>query len=587
MELFNQMRKKKKWRDRINIAWEIEKIANNSREDLVEPIIMILTKEKESRIRSKLVDILTKIGTDSAVEGIKQRLNDKDDFIAGKVISHLKQIKTDAAFQAIKEILSTTTKQMLLEDGLGELYDRIYGTSSYKFESDKEENLNLYIEVLKKYQEKRKIYYVSRLGDFSKKFYFEKCLVALNDISKSHPNPDFRKEAAETINKMSQRIKIGSSEYDLDKDGRLFMTNRLNEGDLAKANWGNYASKIKELTIYASNITSFSGIEVLTELTTLAIRSRTIISGKSERQKTILEDISALSHCPNLIKIDLSKSNISNLDGLADNPNLREINLSENEIEKIEGLTNLPNLRSLNLSKNKITEISGLDDLTSLEHLDLSDNNIDQISGLENLKLLNSINLNGNMKIPSSLKFLDAQKLVAKCAGVSLGPEVSLSLSKPTIHPLKHVLLEKNVEDRCLYCKNHVAPDQNQQAKCEKKLRKIISSANRKIPTKEVIRIQKKAPSSYLTPGKDGSYITIRDPGQYEKIEKLIGNLNGRAFSALAGTVCESCSEQFLESAKKIFKRINTKGSKEQIEYSISNVEKSHKSLIREWIRKI
>jgi len=585
MELFEQMRKKKKWRDRINIAWEIEKIVNKGREDLVEPIIMILTKEKESRIRSKLVDILTKIGTDSAVEGIKQRLNDKDDFIAGHVIEHLSKIKTDVSFQAIKEILVTTKNQDLLRDGLSALYDRIYGYHSSGFESEREVNLDLYIDALKKFQDKSKIHYLYRLGDFSKKFYFEKCLAALKHISQNHPNPDFRKEAADTIGKMSQRIQMGGSEYDINKNGRVTITS-LGEGLLSKANWANHATKVKELEIFGSRIKSLSGIEPLTELTKLFIRLRERVGTSYERKKTALEDISALSHCPNLIKVDLSMSNISNLDGLADHPNLREIDLSDNEIETLKGLTNLPNLISLNLAKNKLTEISGLDDLTSLEHLDLSYNKVSQISGLQNLDHLLTINLVGNPDL-GQYRLEDAQKLVAKCAGVSFGPDVSLSLSKPTIHPFKHVLLENNVEDRCLYCKNHVAPVQNQQAKCEKKLRKIISSANRKIPTKEVIRIQRKAPSSRLIVGKDGNYITVRDPGIYDKIEKLIGNLNGRAFSALAGTICESCSEQFLESAKKIFKRINTKGSKEQIEYSISNVEKSHKSLIKEWIRKI
>ena len=109
MELFEKMKKTKKKLDRHNIAYEIEKIASNGREDLVQPIVNALSKEKQSNIKFRLVNALEKIGTDSAVEALKQMVNDKTE--ADNINSHLKNIRTPASSKAIREILLTTKNE--------------------------------------------------------------------------------------------------------------------------------------------------------------------------------------------------------------------------------------------------------------------------------------------------------------------------------------------------------------------------------------------------------------------------------------------------------------------------------------------
>lgn len=594
MDLFEEMKKKKKTSDRNYIARQILKFASGA-DVLVEPTVQALKKEKSNTVKYTLLKILSKIGTDSAIEGLKQMAYDNE-YIAKTAVSYIGNFKTASSSQALREIVLTTKNEECIRRALPLLFGRII---SLGFESEGEKNLDAILEVVKKFKYESLKSYISSLGNLSRKGYNEKIMAVLKDISNNHRNSDFRREAAETIEKASipapilNIIQIGNKECEIDKNGRLEIKT-LREGVLPKVDWGNYASKVEVLNVQNSLVKSLSGIEALIELKKISIGIRILGGREIIRQKSKLEDISALSHCPKLITLELSMNNISNLDGIANHPNLRFIDLSDNEIEKIEGLTNVPKVLSLNLSKNKIKEISGLDGLTNLNHLDLSYNKITQIKGLQNLKHLITINLEGNLYLPKA-NVNDAQKLVAQCAGVSLGPEEPKDFSKPHIRPLKHILLEENVEDHCLYCKNPVPSDGNQQVKCENKLKKIVFSANSKIPKSKTEYSTVEAPQSRQvigykrTPNPYDSFrtYTVRTGGKTEKTKRKVSNLNGKLFSSLAGTVCEACSEKFLESVDKILKRIAVKGSAEAIYKSISNVEENYNSLIINWMSKI
>jgi len=587
MDLFEEMKKEKKSDERNYIARKILKIAAGA-DDLVEPTVQAIKKEKNDTVKYSLLNILSKIGTDSAIDGIIKMTKDKSDYIVKASLAFLNDFKTPAISQALREIILTTKNETHLRDAL-------YGFYYYIVGSEAEANLDLIIDVMKNNNFKFLLNYISRLGELSKKMYSEKILTALEDISQKHKNPEFRLKATETIDKISTEIliKIGNNECEIEKNGRLVVPS-LMDGDLSKVDWGEHASKVKELRIQYSYLKSLSGIGVLSELKTLGLEMSLMEGGQMVHQKTILEDISALSNCPNLLNVDFPMGKISNLDGLANHPNLGIINLSGNEIEKIEGLTNLPKLFSLNLSNNKIKQISGLDDLPSLNHLDLSYNEFTQIKGLQNLKRLITINLGNNSYLPKK-NVTDAQKLVAKCAGVSLGPEEPKDLSKPNIHPLKHILLEENVEDKCLYCKNPVPSGGNQQVKCEKELQKIVFLSNSKIPNSiteynDVVAPQSRMVTGYKsTPNSYESFTTktVSMRGTSKKTKRKIGNLNGKVFLSLAGTVCKACSENFLESVDKILKKITRKGSADAIDKSISYVEDRYYSNIKYWMKKI
>ena len=590
MDLFEEMNKKKKPYDRNYIARQILKFATGA-DVLVEPTVQALKKEKNNSVKNTLLEILSKIGTDSAIEGLKQMAYDNE-YIAKTAVSYIGNFKTAASSQALREIVLTTKYESCLKRALPILYGRTLSPG------EGEKNLDVIIKAIKKFKFETLKRYISSLGNLSRKGYNEKIMAVLKDISNNHRNSNFRREAAKTIENASiplpilNLVQIGNKEYEIDKDGKLNIST-LHEGVLSKVDWGNHASKVEVLNVQNSRLKSLSGIEALTELRKISIGIRILGGREIIREKSKLEDISALSYCPNLITLELSMNNISNLDGIANHPELRYINLSDNEIEIIEGLSNVPKVLSLNLSKNKIKEISGLDGLTRLNDLDLSDNKLTQITGLQNLKHLLTINLEGNFL--SKAKEKDAQKLVALCAGISFGPEEPRDYTKPNIHPLRHILVLENVEDRCLYCKNDIQPSQDQQASCEKKLQQLIFSVNSKIPKsrtekKTVGRGESRQVIGYKStanPYSSFTTSTVRTGPKVEKTKRKVGNLNGKLFSSLAGTVCEACSEKFLESVDKILKKVTVKGSAEAIYKSISNMEDSYNSLIKNWMSKI
>lgn len=87
---------------------------------------------------------------------------------------------------------------------------------------------------------------------------------------------------------------------------------------------------------------------------------------------------------------------ITSLSGIENLTNLTSLELQGYSIKNISQLQNLVKLESLNLSHNTITDITPLSKLVNLEYLDLSYNNIINIAPLKNLTRLNYLYLKVN-----------------------------------------------------------------------------------------------------------------------------------------------------------------------------------------------
>lgn len=104
-----------------------------------------------------------------------------------------------------------------------------------------------------------------------------------------------------------------------------------------------------------------------------------------------VHDISLLSVCTKLKKLDLSDNSISDISALVDIPELAELDLSNNRISDISPLMSVSKLTYLNLAGNRIKSVAALQDLTSLTELNLSSNELGGIAAvgrLTNLKTL-------------------------------------------------------------------------------------------------------------------------------------------------------------------------------------------------------
>lgn len=576
MDLFEQMRKARKWRDRLHIAEKILDTTYRGAEHLVEPTIQALQKEKSYIVADRTRDILVKIGTDSAVEGIKQTAYGKAGIINDFVVLELEKVKTPAAYQAIKEILFTHNNKIIRNKAI----DAIYRSKDWLGE---EFAVDTFIKALKieiDLELGKKL--LKTLHWSSVRICTEKITDALIDMSKNHENQEIREEAEEISKKIIGRIQIGARRFEID-GGRMHISG-IREGDLPNADWGDKASTVKGLRISSNKIKSLNGVEALTELTRLRATA------------TSLEDLRAIAYLPNLEELELYNNRIYNLEGLANHSNLKLLSLRGNKIEKIHGLTNLPKLTSLDLSGNKITEISGLNDLVNLENLDLGDNQITKVKGLQNLKYLSKINLKGN-PIPTNIRTEEDQILAARCVGVPLdtniGKRYELNPLKPNIRPFVRAILQKNVEDRCFYCKNSVPSGQNHQADCEEKLRNIIFSKNSKIPV-YIKETRQTTPSPTSRTGYEINQgrlkpITIYSwspRGKTEGVRKYTANFDGKVLSSLAGTLCMDCAAEFLKSVKKVFREVKTRGSANSIILSVNMAVGRHESLIDRWVEK-
>ena len=132
------------------------------------------------------------------------------------------------------------------------------------------------------------------------------------------------------------------------------------------------------------SITSLTGLEKATNLTSLTLANNTISS------------ISPLSRLTNLETLNLSENTISSIGSLSALTALTDLDLANNKISSISSLSRLISLTSLDLSDNTISSLSTLARLTALTDLNLSNNRITDVLALQNLSSLRTLDLSGN-----------------------------------------------------------------------------------------------------------------------------------------------------------------------------------------------
>ena len=119
-----------------------------------------------------------------------------------------------------------------------------------------------------------------------------------------------------------------------------------------------------------------------------------------------LNDISALSACTKLEKLDLRDNQISDLSPLVEMPNLKWLCIWNNEVEDIYPLLSLSGIEHLDADKNAISDISVLEYLPNLQSLWLSNNPLKSIEPLRSLTKLTQLSLAGTDLQDSDLDIL-------------------------------------------------------------------------------------------------------------------------------------------------------------------------------------
>lgn len=127
-----------------------------------------------------------------------------------------------------------------------------------------------------------------------------------------------------------------------------------------------------------------------------------------------LTDISPLSECRNLQKLNLRDNKIEDLTPLADLTQLEELSLWNNAVQSVTPLMGLTHLRVLDLDTNRLSDISALAYLTELKSLWLNNNALRSISPLSKLTNLTQLGLRNTGVTDGDLQALSGMKELAE-----------------------------------------------------------------------------------------------------------------------------------------------------------------------------
>lgn len=142
------------------------------------------------------------------------------------------------------------------------------------------------------------------------------------------------------------------------------------------------------------NISDWSGIELLSNLTELEIRNSTIA----------VADMARIARLSKLTKLTIDNCGITNA-ALAQLPKfdkLKYLNLSRNGITSLDQLPVLGSLVELDVSGNSILSVSTLGSYPSLTTLNISNNQINIFEDLRKISHLSTVRLYNNLKSGSS-----------------------------------------------------------------------------------------------------------------------------------------------------------------------------------------
>lgn len=193
---------------------------------------------------------------------------------------------------------------------------------------------------------------------------------------------------------------------------------------------------ITELEI-PDSFSAWQDLRYFTGLTTLSIHNTTLptlsfLTDLAKLQTLDLsscifpvEELTYLSHCPNLEKLNLQSCSLSTISGLEAAATLRQLDLSGNTIRNLSPLVGITSLETLNLAHNAVSDLDALSSLTNLTELDLSYNDLLLITPLSALSQLQILRL-GHNEIQSLSPITSLTELVTLECGsnqvVSLSP---------------------------------------------------------------------------------------------------------------------------------------------------------------------
>ena len=153
-----------------------------------------------------------------------------------------------------------------------------------------------------------------------------------------------------------------------------------------------YATNLRDLSLYNTNVSDISPLANLTNLRDLSLYN------------TNVSDISPLANLTNLELLFLSNTDVSDISPLVNLTNLTRLRLIGCPLSQASYLTHIPTLLAkgivvdfdliLNLNSTNVSDVSAIAKLTRLERLYLSDTNVSDISPLVNLTKLKSLSLN-------------------------------------------------------------------------------------------------------------------------------------------------------------------------------------------------
>lgn len=166
---------------------------------------------------------------------------------------------------------------------------------------------------------------------------------------------------------------------------------------------------LRELKLYANEITEISGLDSCKELNNLLLQHNKIKSIDKGLQhvrklKVLRLDSNCLSKidfreigcCSQITILDISCNNITDISAINALPALEELDVSNNKIGKIPDLGRCKKIQDLDASKNQISDLSGMRSLSSLTVLRVDNNEIVSLDSLGKLRALQELYLSNN-----------------------------------------------------------------------------------------------------------------------------------------------------------------------------------------------
>jgi Leucine-rich repeat (LRR) protein len=143
----------------------------------------------------------------------------------------------------------------------------------------------------------------------------------------------------------------------------------------------------------SSNLQFENGPSLAVEWHAFAVSIAEVTFLRGERNGGRLNDVSALTSCSALHKLDLSRSQVKDVSALASFQALHTLDLSETQVSDASALASCQALHTLDLSKTQVSDASALASCQALHTLDLNDTRVSDASALASCRALRTLHL--------------------------------------------------------------------------------------------------------------------------------------------------------------------------------------------------